>query len=161
MGNARYAARAVVSASISGQTRSQWTNCTAGLRQRAGHSSAMNAIHGSGTDKRGAGQTWAPCFPTRPICFASLAFRITGATVAPRYVRPITTALFASHIPASLSSIHDTRQYVRQSRISYICSSSSFMWHQPRQRCKYTTSVDIQKRAIKTRSLMQNHMRAQ
>ena len=26
---------------------------------------------------------------------------------------------------------------------------SSFMWHQPCQRCKYTTSVDIQKRAIK------------
>ena len=23
------------------------------------------------------------------------------------------------------------------------------MWHQPQQRCKYTTSVDIQKRAIK------------
>ena len=27
--------------------------------------------------------------------------------------------------------------------------SSSFMWHQPCQRCKYTTSVDIQKLAIK------------
>ena len=27
---------------------------------------------------------------------------------------------------------------------------SSFMWHQPCQRCKYTTSVDIQKRAIKS-----------
>ena len=27
--------------------------------------------------------------------------------------------------------------------------SSSFMWHQPCQRCKYTTSVDIQKHAIK------------
>ena len=27
---------------------------------------------------------------------------------------------------------------------------SSFMWHQPCQCCKYTTSVDIQKRAIKT-----------
>ena len=26
---------------------------------------------------------------------------------------------------------------------------SSFMWHQPCQRCKYTTSVDIKKRAIK------------
>ena len=38
---------------------------------------------------------------------------------------------------------------------------SSFMWHQPRQRCKYTTSVDIQKRAIKSYSLVQNHMRAQ
>ena len=35
------------------------------------------------------------------------------------------------------------------------------MWHQPCQRCKYTTSVDIQKRAIKGYSLMQNHMRAQ
>ena len=27
---------------------------------------------------------------------------------------------------------------------------SSFMWHQPCQRCKYTTSVDIQKRAVKS-----------
>ena len=26
---------------------------------------------------------------------------------------------------------------------------SSFVWHQPCQRCKYTTSVDIQNRAIK------------
>ena len=26
---------------------------------------------------------------------------------------------------------------------------SSFVWHQPCQRCKYTTSVDIQKRTIK------------
>ena len=33
--------------------------------------------------------------------------------------------------------------------------SSSFMWHQPCQRCKYTTSVDIKKeRAIKSYSLM-------
>ena len=31
---------------------------------------------------------------------------------------------------------------------------SSFMWHQPCQRCKYTTSVDIQKRAVKSYSLM-------
>ena len=31
---------------------------------------------------------------------------------------------------------------------------SSFMWHQPCQRCKYTTSVDIQKCAIKSYSLM-------
>ena len=31
---------------------------------------------------------------------------------------------------------------------------SSFMWHQPCQRCEYTTSVDIQKRAIKSWSLM-------
>ena len=27
---------------------------------------------------------------------------------------------------------------------------SSFMWHQPCQRCKYTTSVDIQKGALKS-----------
>ena len=27
---------------------------------------------------------------------------------------------------------------------------SSFMWHQLYQRCKYTTSVDIQKRAVKS-----------
>ena len=38
---------------------------------------------------------------------------------------------------------------------------SSFMWHQPYQRCKYTTLVDIQKCAIKSYSLMQNHMQAQ
>ena len=31
---------------------------------------------------------------------------------------------------------------------------SRFLWHQPCQRCKYTTSVDIQKRAIKSYSLM-------
>ena len=29
-------------------------------------------------------------------------------------------------------------------------SGSRFLWHHPCQRCKYTTSVDIQKRAIKT-----------
>ena len=29
-------------------------------------------------------------------------------------------------------------------------SGSRFLWHQPCQRCKYTTSVDIQKRAIKS-----------
>ena len=38
---------------------------------------------------------------------------------------------------------------------------SSFMWHQPCQCFKHTTLVDIQKRAIKSYSLMQNHMRAQ
>ena len=38
---------------------------------------------------------------------------------------------------------------------------SSFMWHQPCQRCKYTTTVDIQKRAVKSYSLMSNHIRAQ
>ena len=38
---------------------------------------------------------------------------------------------------------------------------SSFMWHQPCQCCKYTTSVDIQKCAIKSYSLMQNHMLVQ
>ena len=27
---------------------------------------------------------------------------------------------------------------------------NSFLWHQPRQRCKYTTSMDVQKRAIKS-----------
>ena len=35
---------------------------------------------------------------------------------------------------------------------------SSFLWHQPCQRCKYTTSVDIQKRAIKK---VFTHMRVQ
>ena len=32
--------------------------------------------------------------------------------------------------------------------------SSSFMWHQPCQLCKYTTSLDIQKHAIKSYSLV-------
>ena len=31
-----------------------------------------------------------------------------------------------------------------------LTSGSSFMWHQPCQRCKYTTLADIQKRAIKS-----------
>ena len=51
---------------------------------------------------------------------------------------------------AWLYGVHRTRR-----------DGSSFMWHQPCQRCKYTTSVDIQKRAIKSYSLMSNHMRAQ
>ena len=38
---------------------------------------------------------------------------------------------------------------------------SSFMWHQPCQRCKYTTLVDSQKHTIKSCSLRQNHMWAQ
>ena len=32
------------------------------------------------------------------------------------------------------------------------------MWHQPCQRCKYTTSVDIQKRAIKKKSKLFTHV---
>ena len=40
---------------------------------------------------------------------------------------------------AWLCGVHRTHQ-----------DSSSFMWHQPCQHCKYTTSVDIQKRAIKS-----------
>ena len=51
---------------------------------------------------------------------------------------------------AWLYGVHRTRR-----------DGSSFMWHQPCQHCKYTTSLDIQKRAIKSYSLMQNHMRAQ
>ena len=39
---------------------------------------------------------------------------------------------------AWLYGVHRTRR-----------DGSSFMWHQPFQRCKYTTSVDIKKRAIK------------
>ena len=38
---------------------------------------------------------------------------------------------------------------------------SSFMWHQPCQVVKFTTSVDIQKHAIESYALMQNHMRVQ
>ena len=44
---------------------------------------------------------------------------------------------------AWLYGVHRTRR-----------DGSTFMWHQPCQRCKYTTSVDIQKRAIKSYSLM-------
>ena len=51
---------------------------------------------------------------------------------------------------AWLYGVHRTRQ-----------DGSSFMWHQPCQHCKYTTSEDIEKRAIKSYSLMSNHMRAQ
>ena len=51
---------------------------------------------------------------------------------------------------AWLYGVHRTRR-----------DGSSFMWHQPCQRCKYTTSVDIQKRAIESCWLMQNHTRAQ
>ena len=40
---------------------------------------------------------------------------------------------------AWLYGVHRTRR-----------AGSSFMWHQPGQRCKYTTPVDIQKCAIKT-----------
>ena len=40
---------------------------------------------------------------------------------------------------AWLYGVHRTRQ-----------DGSSFMWHQPCQRCKYTTLVDIQKRTIKS-----------
>ena len=44
---------------------------------------------------------------------------------------------------AWLYGVHRTRR-----------DGSSFLWHQPCQRCKNTTSVDIQKRAIKSYSLM-------
>ena len=38
---------------------------------------------------------------------------------------------------------------------------SRFIWHQQCQRCKYTTSMDIKKRAIKSHSLMLNDMQVQ
>ena len=50
---------------------------------------------------------------------------------------------------AWLYGVHRTRR-----------DGSRFLWHQPCQCCKYTTSVDIQKHAIKGYSLMWNHMRA-
>ena len=34
---------------------------------------------------------------------------------------------------------------------------SSFMWHQPCQHCKYTTLVDIKKRAIKVVTQVESH----
>ena len=46
-------------------------------------------------------------------------------------------AYVALHEVTWLYGVHRTRR-----------DGSSFMWHQPCQRCKYTTSVDIQKRAI-------------
>ena len=36
----------------------------------------------------------------------------------------------------------------------FVVDKCSFMWYQPCQRCKYSTSVDIQKRAIKSYLLM-------
>ena len=38
--------------------------------------------------------------------------------------------------------------------------SCSFMWHQPCRRCKYTTSVDMQKRAIKLVTRVESHASA-
>ena len=38
---------------------------------------------------------------------------------------------------------------------------SGFRWHQPCQRCKYTTSTDIQKRAIKTKRQQQQQQQQQ
>ena len=51
---------------------------------------------------------------------------------------------------AWLYGVHRTRR-----------DGSSFLWHQPCQRCKHTTSLNSQKRAVKSYSLMSNHMRAQ
>ena len=50
---------------------------------------------------------------------------------------------------AWLYGVHRTRR-----------DGSSFMWHQPCQRCKYTTSVDIQKRAIKLFTHVESHASA-
>ena len=52
----------------------------------------------------------------------------------------ITYVAFMKWHGAWLYGVHRTRR-----------DGSSLMWHQPRQRCKYATSVDIQKRAIDNR----------
>ena len=44
--------------------------------------------------------------------------------------------------------VHGCMVYTERAETDF--SGSRFLWHQPCQRCKYTTSVDIQKRAIKT-----------
>ena len=52
---------------------------------------------------------------------------------------------------ASCNSYHHCVNFWSE---SCIIMDSSIMWHQPCQRFKYTTSMDIQKRAIKSCSLM-------
>ena len=49
---------------------------------------------------------------------------------------------------------HDISRQRRTVIYSTRRDGSSFMRHQPCQRCKYTTSMDIQKRAIKSYSFM-------
>ena len=70
--------------------------------------------------------------------------------VTAKYAYPYIMWLCMKWHGAWLYGVHRTRR-----------DGSSFMWHQPRQCCKYTTSVDIQKYAIKSYWLMFTHMRAQ
>ena len=46
----------------------------------------------------------------------------------------------ATMLHSCIYDVHRTRR-----------DDSCFMWHQPRQRCKFTASVDIQKRVIKNK----------
>ena len=70
--------------------------------------------------------------------------------VTAKYACTLHTWLCMKWHGARLYGVHRVRQ-----------DGSSFMWHQSCQCCKYTTLVDIQKHAIKSYSLMQNHMEAQ
>ena len=67
---------------------------------------------------------------------------------------------FPQHWPRSLCQkcrLQVTAKYAYTLRMwlcmkwygAWLYSVHRFVWHQPCQRCKYTTSVDIQKRAIK------------
>ena len=66
-----------------------------------------------------------------------------GLQVTAKYACTLRMWLCMKWHGAWLYGVHRTRR-----------DGSSFMWHQPCQRCKYTTSVDSEKRAIKTYSLM-------
>ena len=47
--------------------------------------------------------------------------------------------------------VHGCMMYTERAEMSAV-----FMWHQPCQRCKYTTSVDIQKTKQKQKQQQQN-----
>ena len=81
----------------------------------------------------------------------------------------LTVSVDIKHVP-SMSTQHPRTLSSTSSLLMWLCmkwhgawlydvhrtcrDGSSFMWHQPCQHCKYTSSVDIQKRAIKSYSLM-------
>ena len=57
--------------------------------------------------------------------------------------------LSGSDVSSSDMALHEvTRCMVVWCTQNLRRDGSSFMWYQPCQRCKYTTSVDLQKRAI-------------
>ena len=54
--------------------------------------------------------------------------------------------------------VHGCMAYAERAEMAAVSRGTSHVT--VKQRCKHTTSVDIQKCAIKSYSLMQNHMRA-